>query len=102
MKLVIDITDTGNCVGATTEICIDNVTLGNNGTISDVVFDGDQCTTEGGSVTVYLLDVSNCTVNLLVFYSVGGVPAAAPVPLQSGNIPSGNTDAACQPPPPPA
>ena len=100
MKLKIKVTDISQCLEASDIICIQDVSVATpNDSIGDVVFVGDQCTTEGGTVDVYLLDVSNCSVNLLVTFTING-GVAGTVPLKSGNIPSGNTDNACVPPAP--
>ncbi|HET6968999.1 MAG TPA: hypothetical protein VFI44_12000 [Ornithinibacter sp.] len=103
MKLVIDVTDPGNCLLPGAEVCIFDVGVATpNDTIGDVVFfpggGSSVCVTEGASFTVFLLDVSNCTVNMVVTYSVNGGDAQTTA-LKSGNIPTGNTDAACEPPP---
>ncbi len=97
MKVALRIVDKNNCLSATSQVCITGVALANNGTIGSTVYQPSACGTENGTIVVFLLNASNCTVNLLVSYSVGGVAGAAPVPIQSGNIPSGNTDGACQP-----
>lgn len=96
-KITLTVTDTSNCIGGTTEVCITDVLLSNGGGVGQKIFSG--CTTEGGDLSFYLLDADNCGVNLLVYYSVGGVPAAEPLEIQSTNIPSGNnSQGACAPP----
>lgn len=100
MKVQFKITDTSNCLSSTASICITDVKpdIGNP-TVGDIVWvNDDNCGVEGESVTAYLLDVSACTVNLLVYYTVDGVDAPMPISVKSDNIPSGNTDAACVPP----
>lgn len=98
MKVVIQITDANNCLDPGTDtICIESVKLGNSREIGSVIFVGPKCTNVGGTVTVYLLDVQSCTVNLLVDYTVNGssVRTAA---LKSDNISSGNVAGDCVPP----
>ena len=97
MKLVIKITDKQNCLDSDAPVCIVGVTPSTpNVTIGEVVFEGDKCTAENGTVTVYLLDVSNCTVNLTISYTVEGGPVLTTA-LKSGNIPTGNTTGDCEP-----
>lgn len=97
MKIVVSVTDPNQCVGGSESVCILDATVATpNDTIGQVVIQGDGCTTEGGEITIFLLDVSNCTVNLILTYSVGGGDAQT-VPLKSGNIPSGNSDGDCEP-----
>jgi hypothetical protein len=98
MKVVIQISDVNGCLDDGSDvICIDSVLLANRQPIGSVVFVGPKCTTVGGTVTVYLLDVQSCTVNLLVDYSVNGssVRTAA---IKSDNISSGNAAGDCIPP----
>ena len=85
---------------STRSVCIIAVTPSTpNVTIGQTVFEGGpggRCTTEGDTFAVYLLNVSNCTVNLLITYSVDGGPAQVAA-LKSGNIPNGNTAGDCLP-----
>ena len=70
-----------------------------NDTLGDVVVPGggsSVCLTEEGTFTVFLTDVSNCSVNLLVTFTVDGGDAQV-VPLKSGNIPQGNETGDCVP-----
>ena len=97
MKLRILVTDDNNCIGATSNICIESVVpKPPNATIGSTVFEGGQCTVEDGVITVYLLNVSDCTVNLLVNYRIGAGPLQQ-VALKSGNISSGNDTGDCIP-----
>ena len=96
MKVVLRATDINNCVGNTQQICVTDVKLANNQPIGSVVTTG-ACGLEGDDLTVYLLNTQSCTVNLLVFYSIDGVPVAQPAAVKSDNISSGNTDGACCP-----
>ena len=97
MKIVVSVTDPNQCVGASESVCILDASVATpNDTIGDVVIQGSGCTTEDGEITIFLLDVSNCTVNLILTYRVGDGPTQT-VPLKSGNIPSGNTDGECEP-----
>jgi hypothetical protein len=97
MKLVVLVTDIQQCLEADASVCIQDVSVATpNDTIGDIVFEGGQCTTEGGTITVFLLDVSNCSVNLLVTFSIDGGPSQVTT-LKSGNIPSGNTTGDCVP-----
>jgi hypothetical protein len=97
MKVVIQITDANGCLDEGSDtICIESVKLGNGQSIGSLVFVGPKCTSVGGTVTVYLLDVQSCTVNLLVDYTLNGssVRTAA---LKSDNISSGNSAGDCVP-----
>ena len=95
MKVVFQVTDVNNCVGATDQICITDVQLG-NGQSRGTLVNQNPCTTDGGTITVYLLDTDSCTVNLVVTYTIsGGAPQTTEV--KSDNIPSGNSDADCCP-----
>ena len=97
MKLVIQITDKQNCLDSDASVCIVDVTPSTpNVTIGRTVIEGDECTAENGTVTVYLLNVSNCTVNLTISYTVDG-GAVQTTALKSGNIPNGNTRGDCIP-----
>jgi hypothetical protein len=99
MKLVVEVTDVSQCLDVDAVVCIQSVTPSTpNVTIGQTVFEplGDRCTTEGGTFTVYLLNVSNCTVNLTITFSVDG-GAAQTAQLKSGNIPNGNTIGDCIP-----
>lgn len=100
MKLKVKVTDANNCLDdSTASVCVTDVKLANGQPIGDVVFEGgasSDCVSVGGSFEVYLLDVQSCTVNLVVEFSLNG-GGTQTVPLQSGNIPSGNSDAQCVP-----
>lgn len=97
MKLVVQVTDVNGCLEAGSDtICVSDVSLGNNQDIGEVVFEGSQCVTEGGTFTVFLLDTDSCTVNLLVTFSINGGDAQV-AELKSDNIPSGNSDGDCVP-----
>lgn len=97
MKLRVLVTDVSQCLESDAAVCIEDVSVATpNDTIGDVVFQGGQCTTEGGIITIFLLDVSNCSVNLLVTFSVDDGPSQVAA-LKSGNIPSGNTTGDCVP-----
>lgn len=99
MKLKVKVTDTNDCLEDGSDVvCVSDVKLGNGQKIGQVVFEGGKkCVGVGGTFTVYLLDVNSCTVNLLVDFSING-GGTQTVPLQSGNISSGNSAAACVPP----
>jgi hypothetical protein len=97
MKVIIHVSDANNCLDdGSAQICISDVSLANNQDIGSVVFEGSKCTTVGGDVTVYLLDVDSCTVNLLVTYSLNGAPSKV-VAIKSDNISSGNVSGDCVP-----
>jgi hypothetical protein len=99
MKLVVQVNDINECLEVDSTVCILSITPSTpNVTIGQTVFEplGDRCTTEGGTFTVYLLNVSNCTVNLQITFSVDGGPAQV-TELKSGNIPNGNTAGDCIP-----
>ena len=99
MKLVVQVNDISQCLEVDSVVCIQSVTPATpNVTIGQTVFEplGDRCTTEGGTFTVYLLNVSNCTVNLLITFTVDGGDAQVAA-LKSGNIPNGNTIGDCIP-----
>ncbi len=70
MKLVVQVNDISQCLEVDSTVCILGVTPATpNVTIGQTVFEGGpagRCTTEGDTFAVYLLNVSNCTVNLLV------------------------------------
>lgn len=104
MKVVFRVTDVNNCVGATDEICITDVQLG-NGQDRGTLVNTSPCTVAGGTITVYLLDTDSCTVNLIVSYTINGGDTQT-ADVKSDNIPSGNSDADCCPSgnctPPPA
>lgn len=97
MKLVITVTDPTNCLLPADGVCILDLTVDTpNDTIGSKV-GLNQCVAENGEITIYLLDVSNCSVNLTVTYSINGVTGTAA--LKSENIPSGNQpDSVCVPP----
>ncbi len=98
MKLVIKVTDVSGClVDGVSSVCIDDIQLANRQSRGRLVFEGgNQCTTDGNTITAYLLGTHSCTVNLVVFYSIdGGTEQIAE--LQSENIPSGNTAGDCLP-----
>ena len=99
MKLVIEISDKQNCLESDAVVCITDVTPSTpNVTIGQTIFEGSKCTAENGTVTVYLLNVSNCTVNLTVSYSIDGGDVQTTA-LKSGNIPNGNSRGDCLPDP---
>lgn len=95
MKLRLRVVDVNNCLTSGDSVCVTDVALANGQPIGDIVFEGGQCTTEGGYITVYLLDVKSCTVNLLISFSVG--INTGTVAIKSGNISSGNVAGDCQP-----
>jgi hypothetical protein len=95
MKVVFQVTDVNNCVGATDQICITDVQLG-NGQDRGTLVNANPCTVAGGTITIYLLDTDSCTVNLVVSYTVDGGPTQT-AEVKSDNIPSGNSDADCCP-----
>lgn len=97
MKLVIDIVDENNCLATGTAICITDIRLGNGQPIGTLSPTPPICGAVDGEVTVYLLNVQSCTVNLDVYYTVAGDGTVRKTALKSGNIPSGNSDAACVP-----
>ena len=98
MKIIIKVTDTKGCVDKPTDsICIQSVVPDTGKyTIGKTTFSPKSgCTQVGGTVTVYLYDVSNCTVNLLVNFTVNGGPIQT-TPLKSSNI--SDSDGECLPP----
>jgi hypothetical protein len=89
MRIIIRVTDPTNCVGSTEPICIVSVRPSTgNPSVGTTTFVPGPCTTEGGTITVFLFDVSNCTVNLTVTFTVGGGPIQS-VALKSANITDG-------------
>ena len=100
MKLTVRVDDVNDCLNPTSVVCVTDVSVATpNDTIGDVVFPGggsSVCLTEEGTFTVFLTDVSNCSVNLLVTFTVDGGDAQV-VPLKSGNIPQGNETGDCVP-----
>ena len=97
MKLVILVTDVAGClVEGESAVCISDIQLANGQDRGELVFEGGQCTEEGGTITAYLLDTHSCTVNLEIYYSIDDGPTQM-AELQSDNIPSGNTEGDCQP-----
>jgi hypothetical protein len=99
MKVIIEITDANGCLDDGEDvICIESLELGNGQDIGGQIFVGPQCTTVGGEVTVYLVDVSSCTVNLLVNYTLNG-SSVFTAALKSDNISGGNAAGDCLPGP---
>lgn len=98
MKLILSVAAANGCAAQGSQVCITNVRLATGGgSIGSLVYPNGQCAGVGGTITVYLLNTSNCTVNLLVDYTLGAGPVQT-APVQSDNIPSGNTDGECLPP----
>lgn len=98
MKLVLSVGAANGCAPEGSQVCITDVRLDTGGgSIGSLVYPNGQCAGVGGTITVYLLNTSNCTVNLLVDYTLGAGPVQTS-PVQSDNIPGGNTDAECEPP----
>src|SRR6478752_10777490 len=84
MKVTVKATDTAGCAtqpGGVDLLTILSAKLDNSGTAGDIVIDGK---------TIYLLDTTNCTVNLFVTFMFKGQVFVKPV--TSNNIPSGNSD----------
>jgi len=98
MKLVIKVTDVSGClVEGESSVCITDIQLSNGQSRGNLVFEGgESCTTDGGTITAYLLGTHSCTVNLNIFFTVDGGDVQLAT-LQSDNIPSGNTSGDCQP-----
>ncbi len=75
-KLDIIVTDTSGCVAAGASICIQSILpdTGGNPTVEVTEFVPDNCTPEDGMITAYLYNVSNCTVNLVVGFTIDDGP----------------------------
>ncbi len=99
MKLVFAVTDRAGCLDADTTVCNTDVVLANNQPIGRKV-GLNQCTGVPGTITVYLLDVQSCTVNLIVSYTVNDgadVGDVQTLEIKSENISSGNESGDCAP-----
>ncbi|GAA5161888.1 hypothetical protein GCM10011366_10950 [Ornithinimicrobium tianjinense] len=96
MKVDIIVTDANNCIAGGESICIESVTPP-NGSVEKTSVKPSQCTNEGGTITVYLEGVSNCTVNMVVGFRVAGGPLQFTT-MKSDNI----SDSAICPIVPPA
>ena len=102
MKLVLRITDPNNCVATGDEVCIQYIlpdTPGGSVATTTFVPAGDNCAPVNGTITVFLQDVSNCTVNLIVGYKINNTGPTLTTFFKSDNIPSGNTEGECVPAP---
>lgn len=88
MKVTVKVTDTNGCGSApgAEVFTILSAQLDNSGTANDIQIVDN---------TIYLLDTSNCTVNLLCTFLLNGQTYTRAV--TSNNIPSGNTDGDCTP-----
>ncbi len=97
MKVVLKVTDANNCIDDGKDaVCITDVQLGNGQDRGKLVFEGGKnCTTVGGTITVYLLGTDSCTANLIITYTVGG-GAPQVIEVKSSSI-RGNDDDACKP-----
>jgi hypothetical protein len=98
MKLRITITDLSNCVNDTTPVCIHSILPDTgSGSVANTVPDTPIGRFEDDAFTVFLLGVSNCTVNLVVEFSIGLEGDRQFAFINSDNIPSGNVDGQCLP-----
>jgi hypothetical protein len=74
MRVDILITDPNSCLNPEMQeqVCITSVLPDTgNPSVGTTTFVPGPCGQDGDTVTVYLYDVSNCTVNLRIRYTVG-------------------------------
>lgn len=90
MFLRLLVSDSNNCgISTTSSLCVQDVRLANGQTIGQITGLG-QCARLGEEFRIDLLNVSSCSVNLLVDVLVEGTVQT--VEIKSSNIPGGTAN----------
>lgn len=97
MNLRLRVTDSAGCIATGAKICVTKLLPSNGGSVDITTFgSGGNCTVIDSQtpIEVFLGGVSNCGVNLTVYYTVDDGPVQT-AEIQSENISSGNVTGEC-------